>query len=95
MGDGDGSKIDAIGQVFKARCIFTTHHNGVAGVVHGPAQGVDVFLRLNADGSAESVPREHVDRSTMARAFLDVIVDGHGMAAGLRVVKHAMDKAHF
>ena len=64
-------------------------------MVHSPAQGVDVFFRFNTDGSAESVPREHIDRSTVARAFLDVFVHRHGMAVGLGVVKHAMNKAHF
>ena len=52
MRDGYGPQVDAIGYVFEARGVLTAHQDGVAGVVHGPTQRVDVLLRLNAYGGA-------------------------------------------
>ena len=94
MGNRDGSQINLFGLNFVARRLVWANDLRLAGVFHGPAQGVDVSLGFNADGSAQSVPCQHVHRSAVAGALLDRVEHGHDVVAGLRVLEHAVQEAH-
>ena len=64
-------------------------------MIHRPSQGIDVFFGLDANGCAEAISSQHVHGRTVPGAFGNVGVDGHGVAAGLRVLQHPVNEADF
>ena len=68
-------------------------HDGVLWVGHGPAEGVDVRARLDANRFAQTIAGQHVDRSPVARSLFEGLEHRHGAGVGVGPAPKAVHEA--
>ena len=91
--DGQGAEFRCLAADLEHFGLVLGDHDGILWVGHGPAEGVDVRARLDANRFAQTVAGQHVHRSPVARSLFEGLEHRHGACVGVGPAPKAVHEA--